>query len=66
MEERRVRSKFEPGMIFTLDHLKKDDLHFDIEAEIARYRTRKGFKGQKIKTARKGSKPKTVHFDRKL
>ena len=41
MTESRRRTNFEPGMIFTLDHLKKDDLQFDIDAETARFREKK-------------------------
>jgi hypothetical protein len=41
MTEGRRKTNFEPGMIFTLDHIKKDDLQFDIDAETARFREKK-------------------------
>jgi len=37
----RPKSIFEPAMITSVDHLKKDDLQFDLEAEIAKAKKQK-------------------------
>lgn len=36
----RPKSIFEPAMITSVDHLKKDDLQFDVEAEIAKFKAK--------------------------
>ena len=58
MTESRRRTNFEPGMIFTLDHLKKDDLQFDIDAETARFREKKGTEKKSPAAAQSEPRPK--------
>jgi len=43
----RPKSIFEPAMITSVDHLKKDDLQFDLEAEIAKAKKEKEPNGLK-------------------
>jgi len=59
MTESRRRTNFEPGMIFTLDHLKKDDLQFDIDAETARVREKKDMEKKSPAPAQSEPRPKT-------
>ncbi len=53
----RRKTNFEPAMIFSLDHLKKDDLKFDIDAEIARFKTERKTEIKKPKIPQKPVRP---------
>ncbi len=57
MPEGRRKTNFEPAMIVSLDHLKKDDLKFDIDAEIARFKTEKETETKRVKTPQKPARP---------
>jgi hypothetical protein len=54
----RRKTNFEPGMIFTLDHIKKDDLQFDVDAETARFREKKDTEKKSPPATRSGPRPK--------
>ncbi len=58
MTEGRRKTNFEPGMIFTLDHIKKDDLQFDLDAEIKRFREQKDTEKKSPAAAPSGPRPK--------
>jgi len=53
-------------MILNLDHLKKDDLSFDVDAEIARFKTKKGSDLKPPKPDRKLPKPELDDFEQNL
>ena len=66
MTEGKRKTNFEPGMILNLDHLKKDDLSFDVDAEIARFKTKKGSDLKPPKPDRKLPKPELDDFEQNL
>ncbi len=63
LPEGRIRTNFEPAMISNLDHLKKDDLHFDLDAEMARFRAVKGSLAKSPVDVRDAAKPRAPRFE---
>ena len=63
MTEGKRRTNFEPGMIFTLDHIKKDDLHFDVDAEIERVKAQKDEKQKAPSSGRNEPQPKVPKLE---
>ena len=66
MPEGKLRTNFEPAMIQNLDHLKKDDLQFDLDAEIARFKAQKTGGDRPPVDVRANPKPRAPGFEAEL